>query len=301
MCEFCIKHGEGKKWYLLMKNYSQELLNQELSGTQAEESRAKTRAEWLRRFVELFSAAAAGGVPKGMEELAGFMPTSELTATTEAQQLEGRKVVHFGQVLPIEDVEEVLDMVTSITRVPCGCRFLSIGKTDKRYCFGIALDPLGTMGQYPDSSASLETLDREEAKKIIRQLDEEGLIHTIWTAITPYVIGICNCDRDCLAYKAYIEQRGTPTFFRAEYVAQVDAELCNGCKECLKQCQFDAQFYSSAKGKVDINPMRCYGCGVCRPSCPTQAITLMPRTSEPKVADLWLKEEPAAQVTPLAH
>ena len=293
MCEFCTKHGEGKKWYLLMKNYSKELLHQELSGTQAEESRAKTRAEWLARFVELFSAAAAGGGTPDPQLLSGFMPTSELTPHSEAEELEGRKTVHFGQVLPIEDVEEVLDMVTSITRVPCGCRFLSIGKADKRYCFGVALDPLDIMGKYPDSAASLETLDREEAKKIIRQLDEEGLIHTIWTAITPYVIGICNCDRDCLLYKSYIEQRGTPTFFRAEYVAQIDPDLCTGCKECLKQCQFDAQFYSSAQAKVDINPMRCYGCGVCRPSCPTGAISLIARKDEPRVANLWLKEETA--------
>ena len=27
MCEFCIKHGEGKKWYLNVKNYSEELVN----------------------------------------------------------------------------------------------------------------------------------------------------------------------------------------------------------------------------------------------------------------------------------
>jgi ferredoxin len=298
MCEFCIEHGEGKKWYLLMKNYSKELLHQELSGAEAEESRAQTRAEWLRRFSELFSGAAALGTVMSREQLAGLVSTSELAGKAEAQRLEGRKVVHFGQVLPIEDVEEVLDLVTSIIRIPCGCRFLAIGKTDKRYCFGLGMDPLGIMGKYPDSSASLEVLDREEAKKIIRQLDDEGLIHTIWTAITPYVVGICNCDRDCLAYKSYIEQRGTPTFFRAEYVARIDPELCSGCKECLKQCQFDAQFYSSARGKVDINPTRCYGCGVCRASCPTQAISLIPRKDEPKVANLWLKEEAAVQAAP---
>jgi ferredoxin len=293
MCEFCIKHGEGKKWYLLMKNYSDELLHQQLTGKEAEESRAKTREEWLRRFTGLFSMAAQTGVKNVMQQFVGIAATSELTATTEEQRVEGRKTVHFGQVIPIEDVEEILDMVTSITRVPCGCRFLSVGKEDKRYCFGIAIDPTGIMGQYPDRSSSLESLDREEAKKIIRGYDKEGLIHTVWTAISPYVIGVCNCDRDCLAYKMYIEQRGSPTFFRAEYVARVDPELCTGCKECLKQCQFDAQFYSSTLGKVDISPTRCYGCGLCRTECPTDAISLVPRKDEPKAANLWLKEAPA--------
>jgi hypothetical protein len=27
MCEFCLKHGEGKKWYLQAKNYSDDLLS----------------------------------------------------------------------------------------------------------------------------------------------------------------------------------------------------------------------------------------------------------------------------------
>ena len=28
MCEFCTKHGEGKKWYLVMRNYSRKLWEQ---------------------------------------------------------------------------------------------------------------------------------------------------------------------------------------------------------------------------------------------------------------------------------
>ena len=27
MCEFCTKHGEGEKWYLQAKNYSDDLLS----------------------------------------------------------------------------------------------------------------------------------------------------------------------------------------------------------------------------------------------------------------------------------
>lgn len=260
---------------------------------EAAETRSKTREEWLRRFTESFSMVAKTGAENALQKLATVMPTSDLTNAPEEQKLEGRKVVHFGQVLPIEDVEEVLDMVSSITRLPCGCRFISIGKADKRYCFGLGLDPKGMMGKYPDAAASLEVLDREEAKKIIRQYDQEGLIHTIWTGVTPFIIGLCNCDRDCLAYKTYIEQRGTPTFFRAEYVCRVDEDLCTGCKECMKQCQFGAQFYSSANERVFIDPTRCYGCGLCRNACPTQAIELIARTDEPRAANLWLREEAA--------
>ena len=119
-----------------------------------------------------------------------------------------------------ELAEKVFDLASSITRMPCGCRFLSTGKTDKRYCFGLGMDKLGVMGKYPDAVSSLEVLDRDEAKKIAREYDEEGLMHSVWTGITPYVMGICNCDHDCKAYRGYIEHDGPADFFRGEEVGR---------------------------------------------------------------------------------
>ena len=148
---------------------------------------------------------------------------------------------------------------------------------------------LGGLRGAPDTASSLEVLDKEEARRVIREYDKVGLIHSIWTGVTPYLIGLCNCDHDCMAYKGYIEQRGVPSFFRAEYICRVDPDLCNGCKECIKQCQFGAQFYSSLLGKVYIDPTRCFGCGVCRPVCPTVAIGLLPREQDPQAAGVWLK------------
>lgn len=290
MCEFCAEHGEGKKWYLQMKNYAKELLYQELSSTEKEKTKAKTRLEWNLRFWEDFVMPAITGV-SGKKDASSSALAPEVQPT-EDEILERRKVVHFGQVLPIEDVEEVVDMVDSITRFPCGCRFISTGKADKRYCFGLGIDKWGILGRFPDAASSLEVLDKEEAKESFREYDQEGLVHSIWTGVTPYVIGMCNCDRDCMAYKLYIEERGAPYFFRAEYVCQVDWELCTGCKTCISQCQFGAEFYSSALSKVYIDPARCFGCGVCRAACPNGAIALVPRREIPEVVNLWLKDTP---------
>jgi len=291
MCEFCTKHGEGKKWYLQMKNYAEELRHEELSSPQKEMAKATTRIEYIDRMFEYSVMPAITGVPKELEEVfAAFLPSFEHRAAppSEEEYLEGLKALHFGQVLPLEDVEKVIDMVDSITRIPCGCRFITTGKTDKRYCFGLGMDTKGILGKFPDAASSLEVLDKEEAKRIIREYDKEGLMHSIWTGLTPYVIGLCNCDRDCLAYRGYIEQKGRPAFFRAEYICKIDWDLCTGCKSCISQCQFGAEFYSSALGKVYIDPARCFGCGVCRAACPNEAITLVPREKEPEVAELWL-------------
>ncbi len=292
MCEFCTKHGEGKQWYLQMKNYASVLLYEELSEAQQRVVGVRTRFEWNNRFIREFTLPASGRPSLAATLTEQALRDSQPAERTEAEIIADEQVEHFGQVLPIEDAERVIDMADSITRVPCGCRYLTTGKTDKRYCFGLGIDRLGILGKFPDAASSLEVLDKDEAKKLFRRFDREGLIHSIWTGVTPYVLGMCNCDRDCGAYRSYIEKRGTPTFFRAEYVCEVDWNECNGCKDCMSQCQFGSQFYSSALGKVYIDPTRCFGCGVCRASCTRDAIRLVPREMSPEAAGIWLREKP---------
>jgi len=291
MCEFCIQHGEGKQWYLQMKNYSQEILNAQLTAEQTEAVGFKTRREWVENFTKWFVVPAyRGKFPEDPKPKNGALKAeANSTPPNKEQILTQSKIEHFGQVVPIEDVEKILGMADSITRMPCGCRYKITGLTDQRYCFGLGFDVRNILGQYPDSSASLEVLGKDEALKIIRKFDEEGLMHSVWTGVTPFVIGVCNCDADCGAYRGYIRNRGVPDFFHAEYICQVDPDQCTGCKECMSQCQFGAQFYSSAQGKVSISPELCFGCGVCRAACPQNAISLTLRSESPEAANIWLR------------
>ncbi|MGC9318503.1 MAG: 4Fe-4S binding protein, partial [Armatimonadota bacterium] len=72
-----------------------------------------------------------------------------------------------------------------------------------------------------------------------------------------------------------------------EYVAEVNPDLCTGCRSCVEVCQFDALSFNPADRKIEVDLSACYGCGVCRSVCPKDAIQLRQRADVPEVANLW--------------
>lgn len=110
------------------------------------------------------------------------------------------KKEHFGQVVPIEDVEAIFGIVNSIVRVPCVCRRVTVGK-EVRYCLGIGLLPeivrksrmADTSYESGPDTEGMEVLSTEEALGFMRDLEKNGAVHTIWTFGTPFIGAVCNC------------------------------------------------------------------------------------------------------------
>ncbi|MFC1847244.1 4Fe-4S binding protein [Chloroflexota bacterium] len=281
MCDFCHKHGEGKKWYLQAKNYSEDLL-----------SDLKRRHFIADFFSEPESVVAGVNKLEGLNKAPGFVK-AVLKPYISGRQ----KRVHFGQVIPIEEVERIFGFVNSVVRVACICRQGNLG-SEQRYCYGVSMAP--KEGEFEKiireidvdyltgpETAGLETLTKEEALDSLYQHEKEGMCHTVWTFMAPFIGGICNCDRaDCNAMRATVTY-GMPVMFRAEYVGEVSPELCNGCRQCMRVCQFGAISYSAANKKAVIDPRRCYGCGICRASCTKDAITLADRSRISVAANIW--------------
>ena len=282
MCEFCHKHGEGKKWYLQAKNYSEDLMGD-----------LNRRREIL---VEFFSRPERHF--RGVKLLENLERAPALVRKAAIRTVVRRqKEHHYGQVVPLEDVKAIFDLTTSITRLACICRQATLGR-EQRYCYAVSLLPADMSFVQIVRDADLayltgpdvkgfEVLGRTEALEAMRGHEAEGLCHTIWTFETPFIGGICNCDQpDCLAMRAALRAR-TPLFFKAEYVAQVSPDACNGCRQCLRLCPFGAMSFSAARKKVEIDPRVCYGCGICRSACRPSAIALSDRAAVPAAAKAW--------------
>lgn len=273
MCEFCHTHGEGKKWYLQARNYSEDLLS--------DLRRRRMIGEFFRRPERLIrsgdSLAYLDRVPRPLRRL--------ITGAIVHRQ----KRHHYGQVVPIEDVGRMFDLANSVVRLACICRMTTVGP-EQRYCYGISLgahggelaELIGSVGaDYltgPDT-AGLEVVDKQEALAAFRSYERQGLCHTVWTFETPFIAGVCNCNRtDCYAMRATMGH-GVPVFFRAEYTVELRPERCTGCLACTRVCQFGAAL-AGPDGRVRIESSSCYGCGICRAVCPAGALDLVEREGE---------------------
>ena len=283
MCEFCLEHGEGRKWYLEAKNYGLDLL-----------SDAKKRKAF-KKYVgkPMGSGTQFHQQMEKLEKAPSFVRRMMRWKTVSTM-----KKVHYGQVVPIEDVERIFDFVNSIVRTSCLCRKLLVGE-EKRYCYGISMGNSGSNNladvfrelspgffSAPDSKGT-EVVSKEEALASFREHEKEGLCHSVWTFMTPFIGGICNCDRpDCLAMQMTVTY-DTPVMFRAEYVAETEPDSCDGCRQCMRVCQFGAIGYSATQKRSHIDPRRCYGCGICRSVCKKNAIHLKDRAKVPAAAAIW--------------
>ncbi len=190
MCQFCHQHGDGKKWYLKAENYSEELLND------------LERRRYLEEFLPKYGSWQGAKIEADFQK--GWRSPAWLRKLIFHFQEKRQQRDHFGQVVPLEDLDQVLGLANSIVRLPCICRKINKGRNDAAYCFGLGLDAekllnikesfLKTFNLGPEDD-HFEHLSREEALDLHHSFEKQGLIHTIWTFKTPFIGGLCNCDR----------------------------------------------------------------------------------------------------------
>lgn len=261
MCEFCTRHGEGKIWYHNMENYSREVF----SRVNTDRKFRKYLRDFRKRLSFLPFAAYwfKQRVPFLYDSLVYPVVTANL------------KKNHFGQVVPREDVHQILEKVSTIVRLPCVCRKVFTGK-EYRYCLGVGMDMREYVEGLPDFSR-LEVLGPGEAVEMIDNLEDQGMVHSVWTFSTPFIGAICNCDRQCMAYNVQVKMDIARSMWKGEYLAAIDPEACVNCGQCRRYCLFQAIQEDPTLQKFQVEPLRCYGCGICRNFCKKGAISLLGR------------------------
>jgi len=268
MCEFCSEHGDGKVWFKNAENYSRDLMSD------------LARREYIQQFFT--STIEEGAVTIGRLETL-FGKKKRLPDRLVQGIVAKAKVEHFGQVVTLEDIRELVGKAATVVRLPCACRWASMQK-EQRCCYSVSYSPdawyqdldMGYFGLAQDQG--LESLTPDEAIGQMEELDREGAVHTIWTMMTPFIGAICNCQpADCLGLRTL--SLGVETMFRGEMMASVDEDLCTGCGACQDACHFKAITGVELAGayKARIHASACFGCGLCRNVCPAEALSMVGR------------------------
>jgi len=182
----------------------------------------------------------------------------------------------LGELLPEEDIRELIRGADAVAVVPCTCR-RSIRGCDLPV--NVCLQ-FNRGAEYAISRGASRRISAEEAIAIAGEAEEAGLIHTWASGIQRRLTAICNCCRECCDIFAIgikvgnVEQVLKKSRFRAE----VDQELCTGCQDCVERCFFEAiemkQAPPSKKLKATIDKEKCFGCGLCAIVCEPEALTM---------------------------
>lgn len=258
------------KWFLRAQNYSDDLVSD------------IRRRRYISGFFE--GNAKAIGRPEPMDNLR-FVP-KPLRPLAHTAILRHMEPNHYGQVVTLDEVRQILSLMATAVRFPCVCRRITT-HTEQRHCFGFSLKPdsLGAVGLVdasywdgPDGNG-LEKLEPAVALQLIEQMDRDGLVHSIWTMRTPFIASLCNCGpKDCRAMKALLEHE-LRVLHRGESVATVDVGRCSGCGLCVKRCHFGALSVpaGSFPRSASVDEAHCMGCGLCSEVCRVGALTTTPR------------------------
>lgn len=271
MCEFCVQHGDGKKWYLQAENYAADITHD------------TALREFVVDFVTGFDRRMQRNIPLLEVVKAAPRPIrSAFTALARPRQIAD----HFGQPVPIEECERIFDIATSITQLPCVCRHFA-GAPERGYCLGVTVKPQDDLfaeafrdyASGPDTSA-FQHLTREQGVAVLRRAEDEGLMHSVWTFKSPFIAAICNCNlaSGCMAMKTTL-QLGYQTMWKGEHLARLQADECAGCGACVDRCPFEAIALDDRRMAL-VDEDACYGCGICRSACPTGALSLAERPRE---------------------
>jgi NAD-dependent dihydropyrimidine dehydrogenase PreA subunit len=159
---------------------------------------------------------------------------------------------------------------------PCVCQ-RALDRWQEPSCKDIVV--LYSADIYYHLNLGYRIISSDEAKKLLRQCRDAGLVHSLdfclqsgkWTFV------VCNCDRDiCVLYRIW---NITGEFlYPGPEIAVLDGKRCKGekkCGLCVGRCMFGA--ITATGSEPSFNPSNCMGCGQCVITCRGKARSMKPR------------------------
>ena len=148
-----------------------------------------------------------------------------------------------------------------------------------------------------DKSPIGRLISKSEAYEVLRKSEDAALVHMTLNYQSGHFF-ICNCCGCCCGVLQGINKLGiSPSIaVNSYYFAQIDPDKCAACGLCSQErCQVKA--IREFDGAYQVVKERCIGCGLCVPTCPSEAIKLLRKQAEemtpPPIDEMAWNEERA--------
>ena len=181
------------------------------------------------------------------------------------------------RVLNFEKVKKYLSEAYKIVQLDCFCR-------EKRHNCEAPIDVCVYLNDRAELALNSEEFQYrnpkeatvDEALKALVRSHEAGLIHMAYAYKQDEINVICSCCSCCCEALSSVLRFGlAPHLLTSDTVSTTDVSRCDDCGDCVDRCHFGAREMVNAS--LAFNPDLCFGCGLCVSTCPTDAITLVPK------------------------
>lgn len=282
MCLYCELWGDGMTWYLNPRNYARHMYT--LRPKEAKPKKAAGEAD-PNAYIKVGRA-----IVDGMEEGSEAYEAALEKAREFMDSTQGTVGGWMGQVVPLKDAEQMVEIANPLGLIGCICRLrlLAIEEQNEHEftCMGLGVGML-KWERWPERyKKGVYFVSSDEAKEWLRQMDKKGFVHSLMLFGPRFIGGLCNCDYPTCDSITFRLDLGSQCL-KGHHVAVVDDDLCNGCGICAQRCQFGALKFNVTTEKAGIDQFRCFGCGLCETACPRRAIYLEERVKIPSLKEVW--------------
>jgi Na+-translocating ferredoxin:NAD+ oxidoreductase subunit B len=225
-------------------------------------------------------------------------PTKGLRAIPIAQTITDTR-----QILPYEDVVQVVDREDYFCVTTCACRHRHNIDPDATSCQHETRNCLhfGKLARYIVKHEMGTQITREEMFETLKRAADAGLVHGISNAKTG-ANTICNCCSCCCMFLEAIHAPfPVPVGHqRSNYLLSINHDTCKACGLCAQRCPMNALKLREMEStptettgadpkkkakEIAYEPDRCIGCGVCVHKCPTGSLGLEGRDADEDIPE----------------